>query len=158
MTGTSVIWSVKWVTSVIWSVKSWVMHSSWVWGIETGVYNVAWCSNRCRIRLSCILQQPELLCSVTSSFPWPPLCFLQFCKLTTTAPQVDNLQQRQPSLSSGAIMLLYLAFSVAVLDSCLPRVVLSITREYYIAAMVREWNYAPTGLNLIKGIPLNDSR
>lgn len=55
-------------------------------------------------------------------------------------------------------MLLYLAFSVAVLDSCLPRVVLSITREYYIAAMVREWNYAPTGLNLIKGVPLNDSR
>ena len=72
--------------------------------------------------------------------------------------QVDNLQQRQPPLSSGAIMLLYLAFSVAVLDSCLPRVVLSITREYYIAAMVREWNYAPTGLNLIKGVPLNDSR
>jgi len=69
-----------------------------------------------------------------------------------------NLQQRQPPLSSGAIMLLYLAFSVAVLDSCLPRVVLSITREYYIAAMVKEWNYAPTGLNLIKGVPLNDSR
>ena len=86
MTGTFVIWSVKWVTSVIWSVK-WVMHPSRVWGIETGVYNVAWCSNRCRIRLSCILHQPELLCSVTSSSPWPPLCFLQFCKLTTTAPR-----------------------------------------------------------------------
>lgn len=55
-------------------------------------------------------------------------------------------------------MLLYLAFSVAVLSSCLPRAVLSITREYYVAAMVREWNYAPSGLNQVKGMPLIDSR
>lgn len=52
-------------------------------------------------------------------------------------------------------MLLYFALSFTVFCSCLPGVVISVTREYYIAAVVREWIYAPTGLNEVKGVPLN---
>lgn len=32
------------------------------------------------------------------------------------------------------------------------------TRTYYIAAVEREWDYAPTGYNKIKGIKLEDDR
>ncbi|XP_068726902.1 hephaestin-like protein [Montipora capricornis] len=32
------------------------------------------------------------------------------------------------------------------------------TRKYYIAAVERDWNYAPTGLNVVKGIQLEQDR
>ena len=34
----------------------------------------------------------------------------------------------------------------------------AVTREYYIAAVIREWNYAPSGQNQIKGVALDDDR
>ena len=34
----------------------------------------------------------------------------------------------------------------------------SMTREYYIAAVERNWNYAPSGQNKIKGVPLDQDR
>ena len=35
---------------------------------------------------------------------------------------------------------------------------LSTTRDYYIAAVEKDWNYAPTGANNMKGIPLESDR
>ena len=32
------------------------------------------------------------------------------------------------------------------------------TREYFIAAVEMDWNYAPTGFNNVKGMPLKDDR
>ena len=32
------------------------------------------------------------------------------------------------------------------------------TRKYYIAAVERDWDYAPSGLNKVKGIKLEDDR
>ena len=32
------------------------------------------------------------------------------------------------------------------------------TRDYYIAAVEKDWNYAPTGLNNVKGIRLEHDR
>lgn len=32
------------------------------------------------------------------------------------------------------------------------------TREYYIAAVERDWDYAPSGLNKAKGLKLQDDR
>ena len=55
-------------------------------------------------------------------------------------------------------MLMYLALSLTVLWGCFPVMVSSVTREYYIAAVVKNWNYASTGQNQIKGIPLRDDR
>ena len=34
----------------------------------------------------------------------------------------------------------------------------AVTREYYIAAVIKEWNYAPSGQNQIKGVALEDDR
>ena len=34
----------------------------------------------------------------------------------------------------------------------------AVTREYYIAAVIKEWNYAPSGQNQIKGMALQDDR
>lgn len=47
-------------------------------------------------------------------------------------------------------MLLYFALCLLASWSCLPRMVSSMTREYYIAAVERNWNYAPSGQNKIK--------
>lgn len=35
---------------------------------------------------------------------------------------------------------------------------LSTTREYYIGAVEKDWDYAPTGRNNVKGIPLDNDR
>ena len=35
---------------------------------------------------------------------------------------------------------------------------LSATRDYYIGAVEKDWNYAPTGVNNVKGIPLDSDR
>lgn len=35
---------------------------------------------------------------------------------------------------------------------------LSTTRDYYIGAVEKDWNYAPTGTNNVKGIPLDSDR
>lgn len=51
-------------------------------------------------------------------------------------------------------MLLFCAFSLAVSWIYLPREVSCSTREYFIAAVERNWDYAPSGQNMIKGIPL----
>lgn len=50
------------------------------------------------------------------------------------------------------------ARSLSVLWICLPIMVSSMTRKYYITAVIREWDYAPSGNNQIKGIPLQDDR
>lgn len=55
-------------------------------------------------------------------------------------------------------MLLYFALCLLASWSCLPRMVSSTTREYYIAAVERNWNYAPSGQNKIKGVPLDQDR
>ena len=34
----------------------------------------------------------------------------------------------------------------------------AVTREYYIAAVIKEWNYAPSGQDKIKGVPLQNDR
>ena len=34
----------------------------------------------------------------------------------------------------------------------------AVTREYYLAAVIKEWNYAPSGQNQIKGVALQDDR
>ena len=34
----------------------------------------------------------------------------------------------------------------------------AVTREYYIAAVIKDWNYAPSGQNQIKGVALQDDR
>ena len=36
--------------------------------------------------------------------------------------------------------------------------VAAITRTYYIAAVEKEWDYAPSGYNKIKGVKLEDDR
>lgn len=55
-------------------------------------------------------------------------------------------------------MLLFCAFSLAVSWIYLPREVSCSTREYFIAAVERNWDYAPSGQNKIKGIPLINDR
>ena len=57
-------------------------------------------------------------------------------------------------------MLPYFALCLLASWSYLPRMVSSIamTREYYIAAVERNWNYAPSGQNKIKGVPLDQDR
>ena len=55
-------------------------------------------------------------------------------------------------------MLLSFALGFGALCGCLPTLVISARREYYIAAVIKEWNYAPSGQNKIKGIPLFDDR
>ena len=34
----------------------------------------------------------------------------------------------------------------------------AVTREYYTAAVIKEWNYAPSGQDKIKGVPLQNDR
>lgn len=55
-------------------------------------------------------------------------------------------------------MLPYFALFLLASWSCLPMMVSSMTREYYIAAVERNWNYAPSGQNKIKGVPLDQDR
>ena len=38
------------------------------------------------------------------------------------------------------------------------RSISAVTREYYIAAVIQEWNYAPSGQNQINGVALEDDR
>ena len=59
---------------------------------------------------------------------------------------------------SSCKMLLYFALFLLTSWSCLPWMVSSLTREYYIAAVERNWNYAPSGQNKIKGVPLDQDR
>lgn len=35
---------------------------------------------------------------------------------------------------------------------------LSASRDYYIGAVEKDWNYAPTGTNNVKGMPLDSDR
>lgn len=60
--------------------------------------------------------------------------------------------------ANAATMLLFCAFSLAVSWIYLPREVSCSTREYFIAAVERNWDYAPSGQNKIKGIPLINDR
>ena len=47
-----------------------------------------------------------------------------------------------------------LAFSVIALSS----LAASKTRTYFIAAVERKWDYAPSGYNRVKGVKLEDDR
>ena len=49
-----------------------------------------------------------------------------------------------------------LAFSVIVLFC--PAVWSIATRTYFIAAVERKWDYAPSGYNKVKGVKLEDDR
>ena len=63
-----------------------------------------------------------------------------------------NYSRMMPSFTQ---MLACLMLLVALFQKGRP----SRTRDYYIAAVEKDWNYAPTGLNNVKGIPLvNDRR
>ena len=57
-------------------------------------------------------------------------------------------------------MVLNFIFAVSVIWSFLPSTIMvrAVTREYYIAAVIKEWNYAPSGQNQIKGVALQDDR
>ena len=57
-------------------------------------------------------------------------------------------------------MVLNFVFAVSVIWSFLPSTIMvrAVTREYYIAAVIKEWNYAPSGQNQIKGVALQDDR
>lgn len=55
-------------------------------------------------------------------------------------------------------MLLCFALSFLVCWSHLARVANSMTREYFLAAVERTWDYAPSGQNKIKGVPLDEDR
>jgi len=56
------------------------------------------------------------------------------------------------------MLLCYFALCFLASWSYLPRMVRSMTREYYIAAVERNWNYAPSGQNKIKAVPLDQDR
>lgn len=56
------------------------------------------------------------------------------------------------------MLLYYFGLCFLASSSYLPRIVRSMTREYYIAAVERNWNYAPSGQNKIKGVPLDQDR
>ena len=52
-----------------------------------------------------------------------------------------------------------LLLGVCVLLSCFSvQIVSSKTRKYYIAAVEKEWDYAPSGYNKVKGIKLEEDR
>ena len=53
-------------------------------------------------------------------------------------------------------VLVCLAFSVITLSS--PVVSSSMERTYFIAAVERKWDYAPSGYNKVKGVKLEDDR
>lgn len=55
-------------------------------------------------------------------------------------------------------MLLYFALCFLASWNYLPRMVCAMTREYYVAAVERNWNYAPSGENKVKGVPLDQDR
>ena len=57
-------------------------------------------------------------------------------------------------------MVLNFVLAVSVIWSFLPSTIMvrAVTREYYIAAVIKEWNYAPSGQNQIKGDALQDDR
>ena len=57
-------------------------------------------------------------------------------------------------------MVLNFVLAVSVIWSFLPSTIMvrAVTREYYIAAVIKEWNYAPSGQNQIKGVALQDDR
>lgn len=55
-------------------------------------------------------------------------------------------------------MLRYFAFCLLVYWSYVTGTANSTTREYYIAAVERTWDYAPSGLNKIKGVSLDEDR
>ena len=57
-------------------------------------------------------------------------------------------------------MVLNYVLAVSVIWSFLPSTIMvrAVTREYYIAAVIKEWNYAPSGQNQIKGVALQDDR
>ena len=57
-------------------------------------------------------------------------------------------------------MVLNFVFTLSVIWSFLPSMIMvrAVTREYYIAAVIKEWNYAPSGQNQIKGVALQDDR
>ena len=57
-------------------------------------------------------------------------------------------------------MALNFVFTLSVIWSFLPSMIMvrAVTREYYIAAVIKEWNYAPSGQNQIKGMALQDDR
>ena len=57
-------------------------------------------------------------------------------------------------------MVLNFVFAVSVIWSFLPSTIMvrAVTREYYIAAVIKEWNYAPSGQDKIKGVPLQNDR
>lgn len=45
-----------------------------------------------------------------------------------------------------------------VISFCAPAVSSSMTRTYFIAAVERKWDYAPSGYNKVKGVKLEDDR
>ena len=52
-----------------------------------------------------------------------------------------------------------LLLGVCLLLSCFSvQIVSSKTRKYYIAAVEKEWDYAPSGYNKVKGIKLEEDR
>lgn len=53
-------------------------------------------------------------------------------------------------------MLLYLLASFLAVECTLIRPVSSATRDFYVAAVERNWNYAPSGKNKIRGIRLKN--
>lgn len=53
-------------------------------------------------------------------------------------------------------VLVCLAFSLIALS--FPAVSFSTTRTYFIAAVERKWDYAPSGYNKVKGVKLEDDR
>ena len=53
-------------------------------------------------------------------------------------------------------VLVCLAFSLITLSS--PVLLSGMTRTYYIAAVERKWDYAPSGYNKVKGVKLEDDR
>ena len=53
-------------------------------------------------------------------------------------------------------VLAWLAFSLITLSS--PALSFGTTRTYFIAAVERKWDYAPSGYNKVKGVKLEDDR
>ena len=53
-------------------------------------------------------------------------------------------------------MLLYLLASFLAVECTLIRPVSSANRDFYVAAVERNWNYAPSGKNKIRGIRLKN--